>query len=144
MIKQGLSDSADRCWQVFRQIVEGLNHIHGHGIVHRDLKPDNIFADITGSARIGDFGLATSGRYYLVDSASAAGGDVQSNMTRSIGTALYVAPEMRSGANSHYNEKVDVSIWSILRSGWSIETGSVPSALMGTTFISFFSRILQG
>lgn len=109
LIKQGLSGSVDRCWQLFRQIVEGLNHIHGHGIVHRDLKPENVFADITGSARIGDLGLATSGRYYLVDSASSAGGDVQSNMTRSIGTALYVAPEMRSGVNSHYNEKVDVS-----------------------------------
>lgn len=100
----------EKCWQLFRQIVEGLNHIHGHGIIHRDCKPENIFVDIAGNPRIGDFGLATSGQYYLADSVSASSGDVQSDLTRSIGTALYVAPELRSGANSHYNEKVDVRL----------------------------------
>jgi translation initiation factor 2-alpha kinase 4 len=91
-------------------IVEGLNHIHGHGIIHRDLKPDNIFIDVTGSPRIGDFGLATSGQYYAADTASAPSGEIQSDLTRSVGTALYVAPELRSGAKQPYNEKVDVSM----------------------------------
>lgn len=94
---------------MFRQVVEGLNHIHGHGIIHRDLKPDNIFIDVTGNPRIGDFGLATSGQYHLADKAAGAVDEVQSDLTRSIGTALYVAPELRSSTNSHYNEKVDVS-----------------------------------
>lgn len=32
-------------WVIFRQILEGLNHIHQQGIIHRDLKPPNIFLD---------------------------------------------------------------------------------------------------
>ncbi len=42
-----------------RQIAEGLAHIHSLGIIHRDLKPENIFLDEYGTAKIGDFGLAT-------------------------------------------------------------------------------------
>lgn len=54
----------DECWRLLRQILEGLAHVHGLGIIHRDLKPDNIFIDVTGNPRIGDFGLATSGQTY--------------------------------------------------------------------------------
>lgn len=100
----------ERCWQLFRQIVEGLNHIHGHGIIHRDLKPANIFVDISGLPKIGDFGLATSGQYYLADQASSSVGYLKSDLTRSIGTALYVAPELRSKSDGHYTEKVDVRL----------------------------------
>ena len=47
-------------WKRFRQIAEGLSHIHHHGIIHRDLKPGNIFIEsVTGDIKIGDFGLAT-------------------------------------------------------------------------------------
>lgn len=44
-------------WHLFRQIVEGLAHIHGHGIIHRDLTPSNIFFDARHDIKIGDFGL---------------------------------------------------------------------------------------
>ncbi|RWR80153.1 Protein kinase domain-containing protein [Cinnamomum micranthum f. kanehirae] len=45
-------------WHFFRQIVEGLAHIHGQGIIHRDLTPNNIFFDARNDIKIGDFGLA--------------------------------------------------------------------------------------
>jgi translation initiation factor 2-alpha kinase 4 len=49
-------------WRLFRQVVEGLHHIHSQGIIHRDLKPTNVFIDSSGDIKIGDFGLAvTSG-----------------------------------------------------------------------------------
>jgi serine/threonine protein kinase len=43
-------------YQVFRQIVCGLAHVHGKGIIHRDLKPANIFAADDNIFKIGDFG----------------------------------------------------------------------------------------
>lgn len=47
-------------WHLFRQIVEGLAHIHGQGIIHRDLTPSNIFFDARNDIKIGDFGLGKS------------------------------------------------------------------------------------
>ena len=37
--------SIPRNMATFRQIVEGLVHIHAQGMMHRDLKPSNIFLD---------------------------------------------------------------------------------------------------
>ncbi|GAB7346517.1 hypothetical protein MBLNU457_5203t1 [Dothideomycetes sp. NU457] len=107
LIVRGMHEKPDEGWQMLRQILEGLAHIHGHGIIHRDLKPDNVFIDIAGNPRIGDFGLATTSRYQptgKIISSHHTGGD----MTRSVGTALYVAPELQSGSVSSYNDKVDM------------------------------------
>ncbi|KAJ5287211.1 Serine/threonine-protein kinase GCN2 [Penicillium angulare] len=107
LIKNGLYDDVDRSWRLFRQILDGLSHIHSHGIIHRDLKPDNIFIDVANNPRIGDFGLATSGQFMTAVRSSAAA-DFEGNFTRSLGTTYYVAPEMKSGFSGHYNEKVDM------------------------------------
>jgi serine/threonine protein kinase/PAS domain-containing protein len=45
--------------RIFRQIVDGLNHIHEMGFVHRDLKPENIFVQ-DNHIYLSDFGLAKS------------------------------------------------------------------------------------
>ncbi|KAJ5626841.1 hypothetical protein N7528_004268 [Penicillium herquei] len=107
LIKNGLFDDVDRSWRLFRQVLDGLSHIHSHGIIHRDLKPDNIFIDVANNPRIGDFGLATSGQFMTAVRSSAAA-DFEGNFTRSLGTTYYVAPEMKSGFSGHYNEKVDM------------------------------------
>lgn len=107
LIMRGLCLRPDDGWQMLRQILEGLVHIHSHGIIHRDLKPDNIFIDVDGNPRIGDFGLATTNRTIgpsKILSSQHTGGD----MTRSVGTALYVAPELQSQSNTTYNDKVDM------------------------------------
>ena len=47
---------------LFKQIAEGVNHMHTLGIVHRDLKHLNILASETSSQprmKIADFGVAT-------------------------------------------------------------------------------------
>ena len=51
-------------WQLFREITEGLAHIHTQGMIHRDLKPVNIFLNSSGHVKIGDFGLATTFNKY--------------------------------------------------------------------------------
>ncbi|CBY01092.1 similar to protein kinase (Gcn2) [Plenodomus lingam JN3] len=107
LIRRGLYDDPDEYWRLFRQILEGLAHIHGHGIIHRDLKPHNIFIDVAKVPKIGDFGLATSGQYQRSDKKTSAG--IQDgDMTRSVGTALYVAPELSSTVTGSYNDKVDM------------------------------------
>jgi len=107
LIRKSLS--ADDSWRFVRQITEGLAHIHGHGIIHRDLKPDNIFIDVAGSPKIGDFGLATTSQYHFIErAATMSGHSGGGDMTRSVGTALYVAPELKSVSGGAYNDKVDM------------------------------------
>jgi len=59
-IDNGLYEDEERFWRLFREIVEGLAHIHQQGMIHRDLKPVNIFLDSNDHVKIGDFGLATT------------------------------------------------------------------------------------
>lgn len=108
LIRRDLHDDPEEYWRLFRQMLEGLTHIHSHGIIHRDLKPDNIFIDVTKTPKIGDFGLATSGQYQRSDRKASAGIQTDGDMTRSVGTALYVAPELRSTVAGNYNDKVDM------------------------------------
>ncbi|CAG8919106.1 unnamed protein product [Penicillium salamii] len=107
LIRNGLCDDIESSWRLFRQVLDGLSHIHSHGIIHRDLKPDNIFIDVANNPQIGDFGLATSGQFTTAVRSSAAA-DFEGDFTRSLGTTYYVAPEMKSVVSGHYNEKVDM------------------------------------
>ncbi|KAL2025032.1 hypothetical protein VTK56DRAFT_34 [Thermocarpiscus australiensis] len=109
LISRHLCKETQEIWRLFRQILEGLAHIHSLNIVHRDLKPENIFisagADGVDNVKIGDFGLATSGQ--LATDKNVPNLD-SGDMTRSIGTAVYVAPEVRTGGSGSYTSKVDM------------------------------------
>lgn len=59
-IDNGLYEDEERLWRLFREMVDGLAHIHQQGMIHRDLKPVNIFLDSNDHVKIGDFGLATT------------------------------------------------------------------------------------
>ncbi|KAK3093827.1 hypothetical protein FSP39_020697, partial [Pinctada imbricata] len=124
-IDSGLYQDMDRVWRLFREIVEGLIHIHEQGMIHRDLKPVNIFLDSNDQVKIGDFGLATTSiipKSNLLDanmltlsatdynlSASRSGSGADGDLTGKVGTALYVSPEMMTGASKIvYSQKVDI------------------------------------
>ena len=106
LIRRDMYEKPQDAWQMLRHILEGLAHIHTSGIIHRDLKPDNVFIDKLGNPRIGDFGLATTSRTLAPDKLMASTNTAE-DMTRSIGTALYVAPEVKTGTGN-YNDKVDM------------------------------------
>ncbi|KAJ2977747.1 hypothetical protein NUW58_g7715 [Xylaria curta] len=110
LIQRNLWKETEEIWRLFRQILEGLVHIHGLNIVHRDLKPENVFIglgpDGVNNVKIGDFGLATTG-HFAVDKAVSA--NMESNdLTRSVGTSYYVAPEVRRQGSGSYTSKVDM------------------------------------
>ncbi|KAG0460265.1 hypothetical protein HPP92_023393 [Vanilla planifolia] len=97
-------------WHLFRQIVEGLAHIHGQGIIHRDLTPSNIFFDARNDIKIGDFGLAKFLKLEQLDhdqffSNETAG--VSMDGTGQVGTYFYTAPEIEQRW-PQINEKVDM------------------------------------
>ena len=117
----GSTGDQQRLWRLFREIVEGLSHVHGHGLIHRDLKPDNIFLDRSEHVKIGDFGLATSKVVRVRPEEGAAdrppaeaAGDVSdTSYAYAVGTALYRAPELEvaPGAADRrrvYTNKVDL------------------------------------
>lgn len=112
LISRNLYQNTAEIWRLFRQILEGLAHIHGLSIVHRDLKPENIFisssADGIDNVKIGDFGLATSGQFSVDKAVTSFNTMETDDMTRSIGTAYYSAPEVRSAAHGMYSTKVDM------------------------------------
>ena len=132
IIKSGLHKDLDRCWVLFRQILEGLVHIHGWRILHRDLKPENVFIDSAGIPKIGDFGLATTGVSDLKTDPLTPGEQLAQEMTKNVGTALYVAPEVKSNVSGNYRDKVDMYALGIVffEMCWPLRTGMERSEVL--------------
>ncbi|PAN38837.1 hypothetical protein PAHAL_7G201600 [Panicum hallii] len=104
------SFDVDHAWHLFRQIVEGLAHVHSQGIIHRDLTPSNIFFDVRNDIKIGDFGLAKFLKLEQLDHdqylpTEAMG--VSMDGTGQVGTYFYTAPEVEQKW-PQINEKVDM------------------------------------
>ncbi|CAK0752569.1 hypothetical protein CVIRNUC_002156 [Coccomyxa viridis] len=109
--------SPEDCWQVLRQLLAGLAHIHAQGIIHRDLKPANIFYDARGDIKLGDFGLAkfaSAAEAEAHDSSAtlspgtATEQDLTSgDRTGTVGTSFYISPEVAKGW-AVYDDRVDV------------------------------------
>ncbi|KAJ3150466.1 hypothetical protein HDU86_006639 [Geranomyces michiganensis] len=115
-IDAGVDD--EEGWRLFRQVLEGLAHIHSQGMIHRDLKPSNVFLDSNGNVKIGDFGLALSreditpgtnegGTTTTATTMSNLSVDPEASLTGDVGTPVYVAPEI-VGNSGKYNSKVDL------------------------------------
>ncbi|KAI8785192.1 eukaryotic translation initiation factor 2-alpha kinase 4 [Biomphalaria glabrata] len=120
-IDDGLCKNKERIWRLFREIIEGLVHIHEKEIIHRDLKPVNIFLDSCDHVKIGDFGLARTDiafKNYEVydrvtrqdlDNSLSEDSASDKSLTGAVGTVYYVSPEVMSHpSKSYYGQKVDM------------------------------------
>lgn len=66
---------------VARQVLNGLNYLHGHKIIHRDLKPSNLLVNDKMEVKIADFGVSKiMGR--TLDACNSY-----------VGTCAYMSPE---------------------------------------------------
>ncbi|KAF9457367.1 kinase-like domain-containing protein [Collybia nuda] len=94
-VDEGISE--DEAWRLFQQIVDALVHMSTLSILHRDIKLTNIFIDVKGDCKVGDFGLATSS-LAAVDPSDVSPHVVamEADMTLEVGTRLYIAPEVQS------------------------------------------------
>jgi adenylate cyclase len=106
------------------QICAALEHAHTHGIIHRDLKPENVMILPDGSAKIMDFGLASSVASRLLTEGMV------------MGTVFYLAPEQASG--QEIDHRVDLYSLGVLlyelASGQLPFTGDNPVAVLGQHF----------
>lgn len=103
--------SVKRVLQLMLDIARGLEYLHTRSpaIIHRDCKSSNILINRSGTAKVGDFGLARV-----------------KNSTRSmirslVGTVNWQAPELWK-PNPRYDYKVDVfsaaMVYWEMMSGW--------------------------
>lgn len=81
----------------FKQILEGIAHLHANFILHRDLKPSNLLITDDGVLKYTDFGMA---RNY----------GTPREFTKGVVTLWYRAPELLYGA-SYYGPAIDM--WSV-------------------------------
>lgn len=86
-----------------RDILRGLAYMHSCGIAHLDIKPENILYDKSGTLKIADFGSSCP---FILGME-----DVQERTT-SVGTPLYIPPELLMTKKETEKYSFDVDVWS--------------------------------
>jgi serine/threonine protein kinase len=71
---------------IVSEVCSALQYAHDRGVVHRDIKPENVLLDVSGRAKIADFGLAK-----LVNPDSTT--PLLTTSHQVMGTPQYMAPE---------------------------------------------------
>ena len=109
---------------IMEQLLATVSYLHSRNIIHRDIKPENILLQEDGVLKVIDFDAAI-----LMD--------IKGQVTGSVGTAYYVAPEVLNGS---YNEKCD--IWSLGVVMYILLTGRPPFS--GHSHKDIVKSVLRG
>ncbi len=76
--------SVGETFRLADNLLDALDHAHGHGIVHRDVKPENVVMAAEGAVLL-DFGIARA--------VAASGSDRLTRSGIAVGTSTYMSPE---------------------------------------------------
>merc|ERR1712070_1095704 len=116
-----------------QQFLCGLAHIHAHEIVHRDIKPSNILMSgpphesmPAGSIKISDFGSAQRTAEFAPSS---------------VGTAMFLAPELALASQVPSQLATKVDIWAAGLTMYYIVTKQLP--FNAQTLDQLFMKIAQ-
>ena len=133
LLRQILSEGKmpqDRAIRIALGILEALEYIHANGVVHRDLKPENIMVDAEDNIKLIDFGIASD---------SAARRLTFANITATLGTPDYIAPEQVKGKRGDARTDIyamGVILYEML-SGKLPFSGPSPLAVMNDRLLNF-------
>lgn len=112
LIKNGKSIPLEKCWQYFRDLIEGLEYCHEVvRVVHRDIKLENLLLTKDGHVKIVDFGIS-----YMMSN-----GLGEDKLT--LGSSFYLAPEMCKG-ELYKGKQIDV--WAAGVSLYQMVTSKLP------------------
>uniref|UniRef100_A0A2C9LMH4 Protein kinase domain-containing protein n=1 Tax=Biomphalaria glabrata TaxID=6526 RepID=A0A2C9LMH4_BIOGL len=107
-LKEVLSE--DLVHQFTKQLLEGIQYLHGQRIIHRDIKSLNILMSSETSVKLTDFGIAK------------IFGEYSRTFTKKVGTVPYMAPELLSSEEHSYS----VDIWALGCVVIEMFTGEIP------------------
>lgn len=111
----------ERTLEIATDVARGLVFAHSKQVIHRDLKPGNVWLSESGTAKIGDFGLAVS-----LD---------RSRLTQQgfmVGTVAYMPPEQALGGEA----TPQADLYALGAMLYEMVTGSPPFSGDATAIIS--------
>ncbi|KIW30979.1 uncharacterized protein PV07_02664 [Cladophialophora immunda] len=120
LAKEHRSIGAQSLTEIFRSVVEAVEHMHALGIAHGDLKLENVLLTADGRPKLIDFGAATFSGCPTETPGSA---DAVNVVPGDYGTTAYMPPDVFTQLEF---DKAKADVWALGVLFFAMMTGSVP------------------